>query len=69
MLRRGAEKEGVKNVQFASFLRQSGFRKQALRRHNMTKFLKKTIAMAAIWGFLIACGWIAYESAEALELF
>ncbi|MBK1878161.1 hypothetical protein [Pelagicoccus mobilis] len=69
MLRRYEENDGVKNVQFVSFLQQSGFRKQALARHDKTKRFKKFVALAAIWSFLIACGWIAYESAEALELF
>jgi len=69
MLRRHEDSEGVSNVQFVSFLQQSGFRKQALARHDKTKRFKKFIAIAAIWSFLIACGWIAFESAEALELF
>lgn len=69
MLRRHEDTEGVRNVQFVSFLQQSGFRKRALARHDKTKRLKKAVAMAAIWSFLIACSWIAYESAEALELF
>lgn len=66
---RRAERDGVKNVQFVSFLQQSGFRKRVLDRHDKTKRFKKFIAIAAIWSFLIACTWIAYESAEALELF
>lgn len=69
MLRRHEEKDGVRNVQFVSFLQQSGFRKRALARHDKTKRFKKLLAIATIWSFLIACGWIAYESAEALELF
>ncbi len=69
MLRRRADGDGVKNVQFASFLRQSGFRKRSLDRHDKTKKLKRSIAFVAIWGFLIACTWIAFESVEALELF
>ncbi len=69
MLRRGDTKDGVKNVQFVSFLQQSGFRKRALDHHDKTKRFKKAIAIAAIWSFLIACGWIAFESAEALEMF
>lgn len=70
MLRRhDEENDGVRNAQFVSFLQQSGFRKRALARHDKTKQLKKYIALAALWTFLLACGWIAYESAEALELF
>ena len=69
MLRRSDPREGVKNVQFVSFLQQSGFRKRALDRHDKTKRLKKWVAVFAIWSFLIACGWIAFESAEALEFF
>ncbi|MDQ8186567.1 hypothetical protein [Pelagicoccus sp. SDUM812002] len=69
MLKRTETRDGVKNVQFVSFLQQSGFRKRALDRHDKTKRFKKSVAILAIWSFLIACGWIAYESAEALELF
>ncbi|EDY82133.1 hypothetical protein VDG1235_1753 [Verrucomicrobiia bacterium DG1235] len=69
MLRNEDEHDGVKNVQFVSFLQQSGFRKRALDRHGKTKRVKKMIALTAIWSFLIACAWIAFESAEALELF
>ncbi len=69
MLRRSDTRDGVKNVQFVSFLQQSGFRKRALDRHDKTKRFKRAVAVLAIWSFLIACGWIAYESAEALEFF
>ncbi len=69
MLRRSDEREGVRNVQFVSFLQQSGFRKRALDRHDKTKQVKKAIAIIAVWGFLLACGWIAFESAAALEMF
>lgn len=69
MLRRSEDREGVKNVQFVSFLQQSGFRKNALNRHDKTRRFKKLVALVAIWSVLIACGWIAFESAEALNLF
>lgn len=69
MLSRSDAREGVRNVQFVSFLQQSGFRKRALDRHDKTKRFKKAVAILVVWGFLIACGWIAFESAEALELF
>lgn len=69
MLRRGRDRDGVKNVQFVSFLQQSGFRKRSLDRHDKTKRFKRAVAFVAIWGFLIACTWVAFESVEALELF
>lgn len=67
--RRSANEDSVSNAQFVSFLQQSGFRKRALNRHQKSKRLKRTIAIAAIWSFVAACTWIAYESAAALELF
>lgn len=70
LLRRGsAHDDSVSNAQFVSFLQQSGFRKQALNRHQKTKRVKRFIAIAAIWSFIAACTWIAFESAQALELF
>lgn len=69
MLRRDPGYDKVSNVQFVSFLQQSGFRKRALDRHQKSKRFKRFIAVAAIWSFIAACTWIAFESAEALELF
>ena len=61
--------DGVRNAQFVSFLQQSGFRKRLLNRHDKTKRIKKAIALTTVWLVLMGFVWIAFESAEALELF
>ena len=68
-LNRDAGIEGVKNAQFASFLQQSGFRKRQLDRHHKTKRLKAFVAFVIMWSVLLGFGWVAFESAQALELF
>jgi len=68
MLGRASLDERVSSVQFASFLQQSGFRRRALNRHDKTKRIKRAIAFVAIWSFVTACGWVAYESAAALSM-
>lgn len=69
MMRRGESRDGVKNVQFVSFLQQSGFRKRQLDRHDKTRRIKKVVAFTLVWAVLLGFVWIAFESAEALELF
>ncbi|MEM9158299.1 MAG: hypothetical protein AAGB46_04560 [Verrucomicrobiota bacterium] len=59
----------MQNAQFVSFLQQSGFRKRQLNRHEKTKRLKKIVAVAAIWIFLLGFTWVAIESAQALDIF
>lgn len=68
-LHRGDDEECVRNPQFVSFLQQSGFRKRTLSRHDKTKRLKRLFAFAMAWAFIAGCAWIAFESAQALELF
>ena len=68
-LNRRAEIDGVKNAQFASFLQQSGFRKRLLDRHQKTKKIKALVAFIIMWSVLLGFGWVAFESAQALELF
>lgn len=68
-LTRDRDEEGVKNVQFVSFLQESGFRKNAINRHEKSKRFKKVLTLTILLGALIGIGWIAIESAEALELF
>jgi len=69
LLRREQSRDGVKNAQFVSFLQQSGFRKRALDRHDKTKRVKRFIGFATLWAVIIAATWVAYESAEAFEMF
>lgn len=69
MRRSEASGDGVRNVQFVSFLQQSGFRKRLLNRHEKTKRIKKLVAIATVWIILAGFIWIAFESAQALELF
>lgn len=69
LLRRSEARDGVQNPQFVSFLQQSGFRKRQLNRHDKSKRIKKAVALATVWLVLMGFVWIAFESAEALELF
>lgn len=68
-LHRGERDESVRNVQFVSFLQQSGFRKRRLNRHEKTKRFKRFFALVTMWAVLMGFVWIAFESAQALELF
>ncbi len=59
----------VVNVQFVSFLKESGFRKRVLNQHEKTKCVKRLFALALAWTVVLSCLWIALESVEAFELF
>ncbi|MDQ8205292.1 hypothetical protein [Pelagicoccus sp. SDUM812003] len=69
LLRHHQSVDGVRNAQFVSFLQQSGFRKRVLNRHEKTKRIKKLVALAFVWSVVLGFAWIAFESAQALELF
>lgn len=68
-LRREHDEDRVRNPQFVSFLQKSGFRKRQLKHHSKTRRIKKLVAVVVVWSFLAGVAWIAFESAEALELF
>ncbi len=68
-LHRNEDEECVRNPQFVSFLQQSGFRKRQLSRHDKLKRVKRMVAIAVVWAVAMGFAWIAFESAEALELF
>lgn len=59
----------VRNVQFVSFLSESGFRRRALDSHDKGKRIRKYITLAFMWSLIIGFSWVVIESAEALELF
>ncbi len=69
LIERGDWAGGMKNVQFVSFLQESGFRRRELSRHDKTKRLKKTVAVVAVWAVIAGCVWVAVESVQALTLF
>ena len=67
--RGGFDRTRTKNVQFVSFLDESGFRRVDPNRYERSMRRRKTMAYALVWSMVAGFAWVVIESAQALSLF
>lgn len=59
----------TKNVQFVSFLDESGFRRVDPNRYERKMRHRKFVANALLWMIVAGFTWVVIESAQALSIF
>jgi len=69
LYRRDFDKTSTRNVQFISFLDESGFRRVNPDKYERSMRRRRTFAYACLWVMIAGFAWVVIESAQALSIF
>ena len=69
MHRRDFDRTSTRNVQFVSFLDESGFRRVDPDKYERSMRRRRSVAYALLWTMVAGFAWVVIESAQALSLF
>jgi len=67
--RRNYDRTSTKNVQFVSFLDQSGFRRVDPDKYERSMRRRRVVAYSVLWLMVAGFAWVVIESAQALSIF
>lgn len=67
--RRDFDRTSTRNVQFVSFLDQSGFRRIDVNRYERSMRRRRVAAYALLWMMVAGFAWVVIESAQALSIY
>ncbi|BET66097.1 hypothetical protein ASA1KI_10150 [Opitutales bacterium ASA1] len=67
--RRDFGRTSTKNVQFVSFLDESGFRRVDPDRYERSMRRRRVLAYSVLWLMVAGFAWVVIESAQALSIF
>ncbi len=67
--RRNFDRTSTKNVQFVSFLDESGFRRVDPDKYERGMRRRRVAAYAVLWVMVAGFAWVVIESAQALSIF
>ncbi len=63
------DRTSTRNVQFVSFLEESGFRRVNPDKYEVSMRRRRSAALALLWLTVAGFAWIVIESAQALSIF
>ena len=67
--RRDYDRTSTRNVQFVSFLDESGFRRVDPDKYERSMRRRRVVAYALLWMMVAGFAWVVIESAQALSIF
>lgn len=67
--RRDFDRTSTRNVQFVSFLDESGFRRVDPDKYERSMRRRRAVAYCLLWMMVAGFAWVVIESAQALSIF